>query len=150
MNWLIAFLIFTILAWVGMPEFLDNQFSVKEDIRVVTEPIEVAEVAENSPAEQAGMLAGDKILSVDGNEFYHAYEITDYNETHAGETVTYEIEREGTVGPCGCPECDWVEDCTTETKRVELKVTLNEAGSEYLLGITMITTQSLSYSYRRY
>ena len=28
MNWLVAWLIFTILAWAGMPNFLDNQFTI--------------------------------------------------------------------------------------------------------------------------
>lgn len=35
MNWLFAFLIFTILAWTGMPKFLDNQFTIASDTRVV-------------------------------------------------------------------------------------------------------------------
>ena len=34
MNWLVAFLILTILAWVGMPEFIPNQFTVDADTRV--------------------------------------------------------------------------------------------------------------------
>lgn len=34
MNWLAAFLILTILAWTGMPEFLPGQFAVESDMRV--------------------------------------------------------------------------------------------------------------------
>ena len=34
MNWLAAFVILTVLAWVGMPEFLDNQFTIAADTRV--------------------------------------------------------------------------------------------------------------------
>ncbi|MBR0242391.1 site-2 protease family protein [Candidatus Saccharibacteria bacterium] len=34
MNWLVAFLILTVLAWTGMPEFLPGQFSVESDTRV--------------------------------------------------------------------------------------------------------------------
>ncbi|MBR2993984.1 site-2 protease family protein [Candidatus Saccharibacteria bacterium] len=126
MNWLIAIVIFTILAWSGMPEFLEGQFTVPVDTRIESTPVEISSVAEDSPADQAGLAVGDKILAVDGNEFVHASEITDYNETKAGEQVIYTIER------------------MDDTK--ELIVTLNPAESDYLLGVTMATTQSRSYS----
>ena len=126
MNWLVAMIIFTILAWTGMPEFLENQFTIDADTRVNAVPVEVSSVAENSPAAKAGFIAGDLIISVDGNEYYHASEISDYNGAKKGETVTYRLKR-------GEEEFD-------------AEVSLNPEGSEYLLGITMKTTQSLSYS----
>ncbi len=122
MNWLVAIVIFTVLAWTGMPEFLQGQFTVAEDTRTVSAPVEVTSVMEGSPAATAGISAGDKIIAIDGNEFLHASDITDYNNAHAGEEVTY----------------------TLENRDVEVK--LNSSDSEYLLGVTMATTQSLSYS----
>lgn len=128
MNWLVAIIIFTILAWTGMPEFLENQFTIPADTRVNSVPVEIASVAENSPAEKAGLKTGDKIISVDGNVYYHASEITDYNNTKKGEEVVYRIRRGD-----GDEEFD-------------ASVILNPDGSEYLLGVTMETTQTLSYS----
>ncbi len=122
MNWLAAIIIFTVLAWTGMPEFLQGQFTVAEDTRTVSAPVEITSVTEGSPAAAAGISEGDKIIAIDGNEFLHASEITDYNSAHAGEEVTY----------------------TLENRDVEVK--LNPSESEYLLGVTMATTQSLSYS----
>ncbi len=133
MNWLVAFVIFTILAWTGMPEFLDEQFKLPVDTRTDSTPVEVVLVAEGSPAERAGIKSGDYIVSVDGNEFLHASEIIDYNEEHAGEEVVYKIYRRGEDG-CNCD------------KNEDFTVTLNETGAEYLLGVSMATAQSLSYS----
>ena len=134
MNWLVAIVVFTILAWTGMPEFIEGQFTIPNDTRTDATPVEIVEVAADSPAEKAGFLAGDQIIAVDGNEFVHTSEITDYNEEHAGEEVTYKIYRRGEEG-CNCD--------TNE----EFVVKLNEKeGSEYLLGVSMASTQSLSYS----
>ena len=148
MNWLIAIVIFTILAWTGMPEFLEGQFTIPTDTRTESTPVEISSVAEDSPASKAGLKAGDKILAVDGNEFIHASEITDYNEAHAGELVVYKVQREVKTGCCldECPMCDCIEDCRLETVPQYFDVTLNQSGSEYLLGVTMATTQSLSHS----
>lgn len=142
-NWLVAFVIFTILAWTGMPEFLTGQFTVESDTRTNSAPIEISQVAENSPAADAGIASGDLILAVDGNEFTHVSEITDYNEAHAGETVTYTIERsESVTEPCESEPC-----ATTETSQTkDLEVTLNPSDSEYLLGVSMSASQALSYS----
>jgi len=125
MNWLTAIVIFTVLAWTGMPEFLDGQFTIPVDTRTESVPVEISSVAEDSPASRAGLKEGDKILAVDGHKFLHASEITDYNEEHADEEVTYTIER-GEI--------------------LEKNIKLNPAGSEYLLGVTMATSQALSYS----
>ena len=133
MNWLVAIIIFTILAWMGMPEFLEGQFTVPADTRTEAIPVVISMVAEDSPASRAGLLAGDEIITVDGHEFLHASEITDYNAEHAGKTVEYKIYRRGEAG-CNCDI------------NLELEVELNPADSEYLLGVTMETTQSLSYS----
>ena len=65
MNWLTAFIILTVLAWTGMPTFLDGQFTVEADTRVEKTPVKVASVREGSPAETAGFLAGDYILKVE-------------------------------------------------------------------------------------
>ena len=145
MNWLVAFVIFTILAWTGMPEFLEGQFTIPADTRADSTPVEISLVAEDSPAARAGLQAGDRILAVDGNTFTHASEITDYNATRAGEQVVYKIERPGDLAACACPDCEGCEypPCV---KTMDVSVTLNPADSEYLLGITMITTQTLSYS----
>ena len=133
MNWLVAIIIFTILAWTGMPEFLDGQFTMPNDTRTDATPVQITSVAENSPAAKAGLAANDYIVAVNGTEVKYASEITDINTEHAGEEVSYKILRKG------------AEDCNCD-KDLDLKVTLNPADSEYLLGVTMASSQSLSYS----
>ena len=153
MNWLAAIIIFTILAWTGMPEFLQGQFTIEADTRTEATPVQITTVAEGSPAEVAGIQVDDFIMAVDGQELWHTSEINDYNRAHAGENVTYTIQRE-IKGDCGdntskCNEsgaCFDVEGCPNKTVTKDLSIILNTADSEYLLGVTMMSTQSLSYS----
>ncbi len=123
MNWLVAIVIFTILAWTGMPEFLDGQFTIAADARTEATPVQVSYVAENSPAERAGFAEGDYITAIDGREVWRASEINDYNRQHAGEEVLY-----------------------TLNDNEETTVILNTSDAEYLLGITMTSTQTLTYA----
>ena len=46
MNWLVAWIILTVLAWTGMPTFLSNQFTVESDTRV-EESSEIATVTKD-------------------------------------------------------------------------------------------------------
>lgn len=148
MNWLVAVIIFTILAWAGMPEFIDNQFTVGIDTRTTSEPIEITSVAEGSPAEKAGMQAGDYIMAVDGTEISYISDVTDINKEKAGEEVTYTLQRNTKPECCSdeCPECNCGGDCEAEPQELSVDVTLNPADAEYLLGVTMGTSQALSYS----
>ena len=149
-NWLIAFVIFTILAWTGMPTFIDGQFTVGADTRVDKVPVEVTSVAEGSPANKAGIEVGDRILEIDGTEVWTASEVSDVNGEHAGEKVSYKIQRgEGEASECDCPEdtaCDCVLPEADQPQIIYADVTLNPANSEYLLGVTMSSSQALSYS----
>ena len=146
MNWIVAFVIFTILAWTGMPEFLEGQFTVPSDTRVESTPVEITSVAEGSPADLAGLEVGDYILAVNGTNIKYSSEITDINQENAGREVTYTIQRvfcfdqpACEMEPCPCLDDDPI-------KTYEITATLNSADSEYLLGITMETSQSLAYS----
>lgn len=149
MNWLVAFIIFTILAWTGMPEFLDGQYKVKEDTRIEGGEVMVVEVVEDSPAERAGFKAGDIIRKINGEKVIYASDVTELNKAHAGEEVTYTIDRveEGCIEQ---PDC-YVEPCpclkegdVTVTQKITAR--LNSAESEYLLGVSMSSSQALAYS----
>ena len=147
MNWLVAFVILTILAWAGMPEFLENQFTVETDTRTERVPVQVTSVAENSPAEKAGIKTNDLILSVNGEEVWTADTIASFNESQAGQEVTYKISREEWITDaieCIDPPCPTQTELRETTQ--ELAVTLNPAGSEYYLGVTMSSKQAISYS----
>ena len=147
MNWLVAIVIFTILAWVGMPEFIDGQFTVPTDTRVSTTPVQITSVAKDSPAEQAGLQAGDYIVAV-GNEnvesssYVNLDRIIDYNERRAGNTAFYMIQRSTNRPTCSSAPCFSVDNPSIKT----IEASLNPMDSEYLLGITMDSSQSVSYS----
>ena len=135
-NWLIAILVFTVVAWVGMPKMLPNQFSIKSDERVnVLMPVTLGTVVENSPAALSGLRTDDIITggasevcegeegpcSIDRWDFVSAQDLLDFNKAHAGEAVYYDIaskesDRERTV-----------------------EVTLNGSDSEYLLGAEVMS-----------
>ena len=141
MNWITAIVIFTVLAWVGMPEFLNGQFKVPIDTRTDFTPVQVTNVAEDSPASRAGIEVGNYIISVNGQDVNYASEINEINEQHAGEEVTYTIGE----AESACPE---QQECNEEDKIInkDILVQLNGADAEYLLGVSMASTQSISYS----
>ncbi len=130
MNWLMAFIVLTILAWVGMPHFLEGQFEMSGDTQtVVTAPVTIGDVVEDSPAARAHLQKGDVILQMrslecEGDNCNGAsnervmINVTDdllaFDSEHAGQTVYVTYQR------------------GDETGMAEL--TLNEEGSDYVLG----------------
>jgi len=65
-NWLIAAGILTILAAIGMPRVLPNQFVVPSDVQRITQPVELVSVSNGMPASNAGLKSGDQILRFAG------------------------------------------------------------------------------------
>lgn len=126
MNWLMSFIILTVLAWTGMPTFIDNQFTIESDTNRNYAPVTITKVIEGSPAETAGFEVGDTILSINNSEAKAPSDINAINKNHAGEEVTYTISR--------------------NNEQKEIAVKLNAEDAEYFLGINMQASQSLSYS----
>lgn len=122
MNWLIAFVLLTILAFTGMPQFLQNQFYIKDDAQITGSGVIVNDVIEGSPAEKAGFQDGDKITYAGDNLVMYPDTISAYGREHAGGSAEYTVERNG------------------ETK--QLTAELNGADAEYTLGVQMNYGQS--------
>ena len=106
MNWLVAFIILTVLAWIGMPHFLENQFQIDSDTRiVVTKPVTIGEITEDSPAAKANLREGDvvtqmRILDDENNERVEintADDLLKFDEKYAGKTVYMTYERQGNI-----------------------------------------------------
>ena len=130
MNWLMAFVILTVLALFGMPHFLENQFEMEGDTKtVVITPVTIGEVKAGSPASKAHLMEGDVVLQMrslgcedescgglDGERVFIdvPQDLLDFDAKYAGQTVYMTYERDG------------------ETGMVELE--LNEADAEYILG----------------
>jgi regulator of sigma E protease len=122
-NWLVAVLILTVLAWVGMPQFIDNQFKVGNDTQIVTiKNVTVTEVKEGSPAAQGGLREGDEIVSLrsadsDGGEIYFVKDVNGllaFDNANAGKDVYVTVKRKDNT--------------------VTSQMKLNEADAEYILG----------------
>lgn len=55
----------------------------------------IGEVFSNSPAQRAGLLAGDDIVSVGGRRIFNFAAVNDYVETHTNQSIPLGIERDG-------------------------------------------------------
>ncbi len=121
MNWLVAFVILTILAFTGMPQFLENQFYLGNDAEVVEveRGVIVKEVLDDSPAAKAGFEREDKIIKVGDTEVKTSEEVMNFGKEHAGKEVKYTIKR--------------------GDQTQELTVKLNGSDEKYSLGVSMAT-----------
>lgn len=121
MNWLVAFVILTILAFTGMPQFLENQFYLGNDAAVVEveRGVIVKEVLDDSPAAKAGFEREDKIIKVGDTEVKTSEEVMDFGKEYAGKEVKYTIKR--------------------GDQTQELTVKLNGSDEKYSLGVSMAT-----------
>jgi regulator of sigma E protease len=61
MNLVVALVLFVILALVGMPKLIDNQFTVKSDTQLVDHQVLVGYVDPGSPAAKAGLKSQDEL-----------------------------------------------------------------------------------------
>ncbi len=63
-NLAIALVLLTVVAWVGMPKLLQNQFTIKSDTKVVKSEVMADYVEPHSPASRAGLAATDRIIAI--------------------------------------------------------------------------------------
>jgi len=94
-NWIVAALLLTILAWTGLPKILPNQFSVAGDTTVVSKPIEITVVTEDSPADKAGLETGDQIRRFDGRIIDTSADLSEATKDNRGKTVEIIYTRSG-------------------------------------------------------
>ena len=64
MNLVVAVGIFTVLALIGMPKLIENQFTVASDTKVVTSQVLAGYIDEGSPADKAGLESTDQITNI--------------------------------------------------------------------------------------
>lgn len=86
-NWLFAAVAFTILALVGFPKVLPNQFTVASDTTEAKSPLKIAFVEKGSPAEKAGLQVNDNLVSVAGKKVAEPDGLIQLTNENRGKTV---------------------------------------------------------------
>lgn len=94
-NWLVAALLLTVLAWTGLPKVFTNQFSIASDTTITKKPVEIVALTPEYPAAQAGFEVGDTILRFDGQEVPSTERLVELTEENKGETVNVIYTRDG-------------------------------------------------------
>ena len=117
MNWLVAFVIFTVLAISGMPKLLPNQFYLSSDTKISGGGVQVSAISKNSPAEKAGLNKNDTLLEFNGQKVENSTKIRQDLKNNAGKTVSLKISRNG--------------------KEISKSVKLNEKGNNGFLGAVL-------------
>jgi len=108
MNLIGAFVLFTIVALVGMPKILDKQFTVGSDTKITKEVenkgvVKIGRVVKGSPAEKAGIKAEDQIVSINGTKIDRPEKLSEVTEKFAGKAVKVIITGE-LCGVAGCKQ----------------------------------------------
>ena len=117
MNWLVAFVLFTVLAISGMPKLLPNQFYLSSDAKISGGGVQVSVISKDSPAEKAGLNKNDTLLEFNGQKVENSTKIRQDLKNNAGKTVSLKISRNG--------------------KEISKSVKLNEKGDNGFLGAVL-------------
>lgn len=89
-NWLVAVILFTLLALTGLPKFtgvVDNQFTIPGDTTEIRQPVSIANVVAGSPADKAGLKAGDQLLRFNGLPIDEPNSLNSFTQQYHGQSV---------------------------------------------------------------
>lgn len=100
MNLLAAFVLLTVVAWAGMPQLIDNQFTVKSDAHISGNKVMIASVEKGTPAERAGLKQRDHLVSITSQagevkQVSAAESLPVITKGFAGQNVAITIQRDG-------------------------------------------------------
>jgi regulator of sigma E protease len=100
MNLIVAFVMLTILAWIGMPNLITNQYTVKSDTHLTAQKVIIVDVEAGSPAAKAGLKTEDVLTSigVPGRKpitINQYSKLPDITKSLAGKTVVIKYTRAG-------------------------------------------------------
>lgn len=99
MNLFVAFILLMILAWVGMPQLVNNQFTVARDSHVVANQVFIGLVENGSPAQKAGLKVRDRLEAIGPaghlSKVTSAEQLPNVTAEYAGKTVLVEFTRNG-------------------------------------------------------
>lgn len=100
MNLLAAFVLFTALAWFGMPQLIKNQFTVVSDTKIIRQDVLVGAITKGSPADKAGLQVRDKLLKIvsatgRSQKIISADHLPTVTQSLAGQKATIEYTRQG-------------------------------------------------------
>jgi len=94
-NWLIAIVLLTILAWVGLPKILSNQFIVPGDATIIGQPVEIVSLTKDYPAAKSGLETGDSIIRFANQEAPSVDRLSELIKQNKGKTVDVIYSRDG-------------------------------------------------------
>ena len=92
MNFLFAALVFMVLSWFGLPKIINNQFVMPNDNEIISEPVSVAFVVDNSPADKAGIMEGDRIISLADEKVILSSDLPKLTKKYQGQNVKLILE----------------------------------------------------------
>jgi regulator of sigma E protease len=100
MNLITAFVLFTIVALVGMPKLVANQLTIANDTKVVKSELFVGYVETGSPAEKAGLKVGDRLLDIGSvrngyTDLKSADALPSVTKRYADQSVLIHFSRQG-------------------------------------------------------
>lgn len=91
MNFVLAFVLFSVGFMIGMPQEVTDEDLITQKVRDVK--ILIAEVAEASPADKAGLSIGDTLISIDSNQFDDTEAVSLYIAAHADSELNVMVQR---------------------------------------------------------
>ncbi len=96
-NLLVALGMLMVLAWVGMPQLVSNQFKVAGDTKTSSNAVLVGYVEPNSPASKAGLQARDQLEALGPSNHLQAIksaaQLSDITKTYAGTRMQMQYKR---------------------------------------------------------
>ncbi len=127
MNLITAFVLLTLLALIGMPRLIDNQFTVKSDTHVVRSELIMSYVESDSPAAKAGIQPMDRLISI-----------------HPADSSEKDSARTGSSA--GLKDPDYLRKVTKQFAGEQVKVTYERDGVRKTATTTIRTTAEVEAS----
>jgi regulator of sigma E protease len=90
MNIVLAAILISIGFMIGMPQSLDG---VSKRAEINDRKIQILAVSENSPAGNAGVVAGDIIIAIDDYNFDNYAALQDFVDENQGKDLNYKLKR---------------------------------------------------------
>ena len=95
MNWLVAVVLFTFLALIGLPKIVPNQFVMSGDGRVEASAVSLVQIVDDSAAARAGFETGDTIIAVGDTPITTSADFINLTRENAGEMIQVTYHRDG-------------------------------------------------------